>query len=45
VADAAQLAVGGDELYGCQRVRLEAVLAAKPAHAAAERVAGDPDVT
>jgi hypothetical protein len=44
VVDAAQLAVGRDQLDRGQRVRLEAVLAAKPANPAAERIAGDADV-
>ena len=43
VVDAAQLAVGRDDLDRGQGVRLEAVLAAQPAHAPAERVAGDAD--
>ena len=42
--DAAQLAVGGDELDRRDAVRGEAVLAAVPAEAAAERVADDADV-
>ena len=37
-------AVGGDELERGHGVGLQAVLAGQPAHAAAERVAGDPDV-
>ena len=45
VIDAAQLAVRGHELHGRQGVRLEAVLAPEPAHAAAERVAGHAHVT
>ena len=36
--------VGGHELERGHGVRLQAVLAREPAHAAAERVAGDPDV-
>jgi hypothetical protein len=39
-----QLAVGGDELQRRDGVGLQAVLARQPAHAAAERVAGDADV-
>ena len=39
-----ELAVGGDELERGHRVGLQAVLARQPAHAAAERVAGDADV-
>ena len=42
--DAAQLAVGGDELDRGDAVRRQAVLAAVPADAAAERVADDADV-
>jgi hypothetical protein len=44
VVDAAELAVGRDDLDRGQRVGLEAVLAGEPAHAPAERVAGDADV-
>ena len=39
-----ELAVGGDELDRGQAVGLQAVAAGEPAHAAAERVAGDADV-
>ena len=39
-----ELAVGGDELERGDGVGLQAVLAREPAHAAAERVAGDADV-
>ena len=39
-----RLAVGGDELERGHGVGLQAVLARQPADAAAERVAGDPDV-
>ena len=39
-----ELAVGGDELDRRHRIALQAVLAGQPAHAAAERVARDPDV-
>ena len=44
VVDAVELAVGRDELDRREGVRGEAVLAGQPAHAAAERVAGDADV-
>ena len=44
VVDAVELAVGRDDLDRRDRVRREAVLAGQPAHAAAERVAGDADV-
>ena len=36
--------VGGHELQRCDGVRLQPVLAGQPAHAAAQRVAGDPDI-
>jgi hypothetical protein len=36
--------VGGHELERGDSVRLQPVLAGQPAHAAAQRVAGDPDV-
>ena len=39
-----EAAAGGDELHRGDRVGLKAVLAGQPAHAAAERVTGDPDV-
>ena len=39
-----EAAVGGDELERGHGVGLQPVLAGQPAHAAAERVAGDPDV-
>jgi hypothetical protein len=45
VVDAAQLAVGGHDLDGREGVGLKAVLAAEPADAAAERVAGHAHVT
>ncbi len=44
VVDAVELAVGRDDLDGRDGVRGQAVLARQPAHAAAERVAGDADV-
>ena len=42
--DSDQLALGGDELERRDGVGLQPVLAREPAHAAAERVAGDADV-
>ena len=42
--DADRAPVRGDELDRGDAVRLEAVLSAEPAHAAAQRVAGDSDV-
>jgi hypothetical protein len=44
VVDPAELAVGRHDLDGGEGVRLQAVLAAEPAHAAAQRVARDADV-